>query len=108
MAATPKLTNSNNVTAVTTVYTCPVATAAIVMGLLCCNDGAADTTLTVEVVDSTGPTTTKICNAEPLPLNSSKNPILNTGRLNLEAGDSIKVTSGGENVDVTVSILELT
>ena len=96
---------ANNVTTVTTVYTAPGATTAVVIGLIVANDSGSDTTVTVSVTK--GATTVNLLNAAPLPSASNISVLSNNNRVVLLTGNSISVTAAA-NVDVTVSVLELT
>lgn len=96
---------AHNVTTVTTVYTAPAATTSIVIGLLIANNAGADTTVTVSATK--GATTVNLLNTAPLPSASNIAVLSNNTRLVLITGNSISVTAAA-NVDVTVSVLELT
>jgi hypothetical protein len=96
---------ANNVTTVTTVYTAPVATTSVIVGLIVANDAGSDTTVTVSATK--GATTVNLLNAAPLPSGSNLSVLSNNNRLVLLAGNSISVTAAA-SVDVIASIMELT
>lgn len=96
---------SNNVTSVTTVYTAPGSTTSVVIGLIVANETSSDTTVTISMTK--GGTTISLLNSGPLPGNSNLAVLTNNSRLVLLAGNSIAVTAG-QNVDVAVSVLEIT
>jgi hypothetical protein len=96
---------SDNVTTVTTVYTAPGGTTSVVIGLIVANDSVTDTTVTVSLTK--GGTTVDLLAAAPLPAASNLSVLSNNNRLVLLTGNSLSVTAAN-NVDVTVSIMEIT
>jgi hypothetical protein len=96
---------SDNVTTVTTVYTAPGGTTSVVIGLIVANDAGTDTTVTVSLTK--GGTTVDLLTAAPLPAASNLSVLSNNNRLVLLTGNSLSVTAAN-NVDVTVSIMEIT
>lgn len=107
MANTFKLRVANGVTAETTIYTAPASTTAVLVGLVVGNDAGADTTVTVEVTDSSAATSVNMLTAAPLPAASNLQVIDGNSRVVLETGDSISVTAGAA-CDVTLSLMEIT
>ena len=95
-------------TTLTTVYTCPSATVAIVMKINCANtDVSTDTSVSVSWSDASASADFFLCKGTILPMKSSlkvgdEEPII------LEAGDTLKVQAGDANkIDVTLAILEI-
>ncbi len=105
MAQTFNNAITNNVTSVTTVYTAPAGTTSVVVGLIIANETSTDTTVTVSMTK--GATTISLLNSGPLPGNSNIMVLNNNSRLVLLTGNSLAVTAG-QNVDVAVSVLEIT
>ena len=107
MAQTFKNAVLNNITGSTTVYTVPVATTAVIVGLVISNDSttSADTTVTVAVTQ--GAQTVNLIKGGPLPYTSNISVLNNNTRMVMVAGDVLSVTSG-QPADVIVSILEIT
>lgn len=98
---------ANNVTTVTTVYTCPSATSAVVTSILVCNDAGTDGTVTVSLYKSNVSTTVNISSSAPLPANSNFNALATNNRMNMEAGDYITVTASQAS-DVVISAMQIT
>ena len=95
-----------SVTTVQTVYTCPGATTATIVGLVVANAAGADTTATVKVIDNSAAVTANLCLVTPVPAASNLNVLNNNNRVVLEAADSITVTCAAA-CDVVVSVLEI-
>jgi hypothetical protein len=89
-----------------TAYTCPGSTTAIVIGFSACNVHATDAkAFELKTVTSGGGSEAIIANAISIPVNDTLNPI--QGKLVLEAGDYIQVKGPDANIEVTMSILEI-
>jgi hypothetical protein len=108
MAATFKNTKAVLADTATTVYTCPSATTAIVLGCQVANVGAADHTLDFYWEDtSDSSAVTYLADEVTVPQYAAYEPI--GGKLVLEAGDVVKGLGDTTDVlEVTVSVLELT
>jgi len=95
-------------TDLTTVYTCPAATKAIVIGCQVANvDGtnSADLTL-VWTDDSDGDAATNLVKTLTIPPDAALNPI--GGKLVLEAGDTIQAqASAAGDLELSLSVLEI-
>lgn len=81
------------VTTVTTIYTVPALTTAIIGQLCIANQSTStDTTVTVQLVKSTGTVTTSLCNSAPVPA-AGNLMLLSLGqKLYMMTGDLVKVT----------------
>lgn len=92
----------------TTIYTCPAATKAIVIGCQVTNVTVSTQALDFYWTDSSDTNTaTYLANAIGVPTQSSYEPI--GGKLVLEAGDTLVGISGtASGLEATVSVLELT
>jgi hypothetical protein len=99
---------SNVGIAETTIYSCPVGVAAIVILAQVTNE-TTDTISQVTVVHSRPgepQTDFKIANGAYIPPNDSIN-VVPDGRLALETNDSIKISASGDNeLNIVLSILE--
>jgi hypothetical protein len=107
MATAFKMVTKDGVTGATTLYTAPALTTAVVIGLVIANDAGADTTIVVNVVDSSTATTAKLCSSLPLPAASNVQLLDSNTRLVLEAGDSISLTAVAV-CDAVISVMEVT
>ena len=93
----------------TAVYTAPASTTSIVISLRITNvDGAADDTITADVVDGTSGNS-RIANTMSVPADTSLE-LAGTSKIVLETGDKIDLTGGAASGDLEafVSILEIT
>ena len=91
------------------IYTCPVATTAIVITLRVTNvDGSADDTITAEVNDSSASLTAEIAHTMTVPADASLE-LAGTSKIVLEAGDDIELTGGASSGDLEafISVLEI-
>jgi hypothetical protein len=92
-----------------TVYTAPAATTSFVISLRVTNvDGAADDTITADVIDGTSGNS-RIANTMSVPADTSLE-LAGTSKIVLETGDKIDLTGGAASGDLEafVSILEIT
>ncbi len=91
------------------IYTCPSGVASIVILAQVTNVSAGTTTYTVSAVHSRStesPTDYKFANNVSVPPNDSVN-LIPDGRLVLETGDVIKVSSNStDNLNIVLSVLE--
>ena len=95
-------------TALTTLYTCPAATKAIVIHCQAAVvDVAAAADLTLQWVDSSASSAvTHLAKSITIPPCAAINPL--GGRLVLEAGDTLKAAASAANkIELSVSILEI-
>ena len=89
-----------------TAYTCPGATTAIVIGFTACNVHASDAkSFELKTVTSGGGSEAILVSGISIPVADSLNPI--QGKLVLEAGDYIQIKGTDANIEVTMSILEI-
>ena len=107
MAATFKNARSVLADSATTVYTCPSATTAIIIGCQVANVGAADHQLDFYWEDtSAAGTATYLADEVTVPQYAAYEPI--GGKLVLEAGDIVKgLGDTASTLEVTLSVLEL-
>ena len=90
---------------VTSCYTSPAATKSILIGGTFANNTENSVNLSVEILDSSGPTAALLANKIPVPTGSSF-VIADTGKTLLEAGDVVRVYCDSDNaIDVNLSIL---
>ena len=90
---------------VTSCYTSPAATKSILIGGTFANNTENSVNLSVEILDSSGPTAALLANKIPVPTGSSF-VIADTGNTLLEAGDVVRVYCNANNaIDVNLSIL---
>ena len=90
-----------------TLYTCPAATTAIVIGMQAANVHASDAkTFGVKTLTSGGGSEAIIANDISIPVNDTLAPI--QGKLVLEANDYIQIKGADTNIEVTLSVLEIT
>ena len=90
---------------VTSCYTSPAATKSILIGGTFANNTENSVNLSVEILDSSGPTTALLASKIPVP-NGSSFVISDTGKTLLEAGDVVRVYCNANNaIDVNLSIL---
>jgi hypothetical protein len=110
MANTFKLKTKAGVTTLATVYTVPSSTTAIVLGMIIGNVNSTSVTATVTLSSDTSDTETnadvEIITNAPIPGNSSLE-LLAGNKIVMQATDLIRVY-GSNNVDVTLSIMEIT
>jgi hypothetical protein len=109
MAETFKNAYLDVTNAAQTVYTAPAATTSIVISLRVTNvDGAADDTITADVIDGTSGNS-RIANTMSVPADTSLE-LAGTSKIVLETGDKIDLTGGAASGDLEafVSILEIT
>tara|TARA_Y100001973_G_C5191756_1_gene331441 strand:- start:293 stop:616 length:324 start_codon:yes stop_codon:yes gene_type:complete len=90
-----------------TIYTCPAATTAIVIGMQAANVHASDPkTFAVQTLTSGGGSAAIIANDISIPSHDTLAPI--QGKLVLEAGDYMQIKGADTNIEVTLSVLEIT
>ena len=90
---------------VTSCYTSPAATKSILIGGTFANNTENSVNLSVEILDSSGPTAALLASKIPVP-NGSSFVIGDTGKTLLEAGDVVRVYCDADNaIDVNLSIL---
>ncbi len=90
---------------VTSCYTSPAATKSILIGGTFANNTENSVNLSVEILDSSGPTAALLASKIPVPTGSSF-VIADTGKTLLEAGDVVRVYCDANNaIDVNLSIL---
>ena len=90
---------------VTSCYTSPAATKSILIGGTFANNTENSVNLSVEILDSSGPTTALLASKIPVPTGSSF-VISDTGKTLLEAEDVVRVYCDANNaIDVNLSIL---
>ena len=90
---------------VTSCYTSPAATKSILIGGTFANNTENSVNLSVEILDSSGPTAALLANKIPVPTGSSF-VISDTGKTLLEAEDVVRVYCDSNNaIDVNLSIL---
>jgi len=110
MANTFKLKTKAAVSTLATVYTVPSSTTAIVLGMIIGNVGSTAVTSTVTLSSDTNDTETnadvEIITNAPIPGNSSLE-LLAGNKIVMQTTDYIRVYGSG-NVDVTLSIMEIT
>ena len=96
-------------------YTCPVSTTTIILGMVLANVHTSQVTTSVKLVSTTSGggrtaqnTTTFLLKDAPLPVGSSLE-ILSGNKVVLEAGDKIQIDcSVADKTSVTMSIMEIT
>jgi hypothetical protein len=107
MPTTPKSTNRASVTALTSIYTVPAATTAIVLGIFIAERTSTATTVTVTYQNTASGVTTNLAFNVLLPANGTLLVLDANSRLVMQTGDILRV-SAGTGVDVTMSYLEIT
>ena len=108
MANTFKSAATGSTTAVTTMYTCPAATSAVVHAMYLSNvDGTNDATVTVSVSGSANFSTRRyLLKTVDVPADST---VVIEKPINLGAGDKLETkASANGDIDVFASILEIT
>lgn len=104
--STTNLTTTN----ITDVYQCPTGTGAkaIVLSCLVANvDGTSSADITMTITSAGNTATTKIANTIPVPADTTLELIPN--KLILQTGQKLRATASAANdLDITVSILEIT
>lgn len=107
MATTFKNAVKASVTTVTTVYTAPAATTAVVIGFVVNNRSGTDTTITVDLIDSSAAVTSNLLTTAPLPAASNMSVLDYSTRAVLETGDSIRLTAANA-CDAVAAVMEIT
>jgi hypothetical protein len=93
---------------VATVYTCPSATTAVVIGVTLCNLKTSGVEGTLALTDASVSATVSILKSAPIPSGSSIIAVGGEQKIVLEAGDALKVTaSEASAIDVMLSVLEI-
>ena len=108
MANTFKSAATGSTTAVTTLYTCPAATSAVVHAMYLSNvDGTNDATISVSVSGSANFNDRRfLLKTVEVPADST---VVIEKPINLGAGDKLETqASANDDVDVFASILEIT
>lgn len=91
------------------VYTCPAATSATVIGVNVANILTQNIQVDVQITDDSATVTKYLVKGATIPQGSSTILVGGEQKVVLEANDSITVTSTVDNsVDVVVSVLEIT
>jgi hypothetical protein len=91
------------------VYACPSATSATVIGVNVANIVSQNIEVDVEITDNSAGLTKYLVKGATLPQGSSTILVGGEQKVVLEANDSITVTSSvNSSVDVVVSVLEIT
>ena len=116
MANTFKLKTNDNMPASAgtplTLYTCPVSTTTVVLGLLLCNNETSQRTVDVKIESDTSDTETNatvfLTKDTPIPATSSLE-LLAGNKVVLQATDVLKIDSDvAGKIDATLSIMEIT
>ena len=108
MANTFKSAATGSTTSVTTMYTCPAATSAVVHAMYLSNvDGANDATITVSISGSANFDTRRyLLKTVDVPADST---VIIEKPINLGTGDKLETQASADNdIDVFASILEIT
>ena len=108
MANTFKSAATGSMTDLTTMYTCPVSTTAVVHAIYLTNiDGTNDATVSVAVSGSANFSTRRyLLKTVDVPADST---VVIEKPINLGAGDKLETeASGNDDIDVFASILEIT
>ena len=108
MANTFKSAATGSTTAVTTMYTCPAATSAVVHAMYLSNvDGTNDATITVSISGSANFDTRRyLLKTVDVPADST---VIIEKPINLGVGDKLETqASANDDIDVFASILEIT
>ena len=108
MANTFKSAATGSTTALTTLYTCPAATSAVVHAMYLSNiDGSDDATVTISVSGSANFNTRRyILKTVDVPADST---VVIEKPINLGAADELETQASANNdIDVFASILEIT
>jgi len=94
-------------TSPTSIYTCPVATQAVIHAIYITNvDGTNQADATIELYDSSQTTAFKVGMNLPLPIKST---LVFEKPINLEANDELRLSANvNGDVEVVASILEIT
>ena len=119
MANTFRMTNQASVgTSLTTIYTCPSSTTAVVIGIMCCNTTSSTVNASVKLVSTTANTTntgqsgsnTGCFLVKTVPIqDSSSLEIMAGNKIVLQTGDYIQLqSSGGSSLDIIISYMEMT
>ena len=96
-------------TSTASVYTCPSATTAVVIGVTLCNLKSSGIEGTLQLTDTSAGATVSILKDAPIPSGSSVVVVGGGQKIVLEAGDILKVVaSEAAAIDVTMSVLEIT
>ena len=108
MANTFKSAATGSTTAVTTLYTCPAATSAVVHAMYLSNvDGTNDATISISVSGSANFNTRRfLLKTVDVPADST---VVIEKPINLEAADKLETqASANDDIEVFASILEIT
>jgi hypothetical protein len=108
MANTFKSAATGSTTSVTTMYTCPAATSAVVHAMYLSNvDGTNDATITVSISGSANFDTRRyLLKTVDVPADST---VIIEKPINLGVGDKLETqASANDDIDVFASILEIT
>ena len=90
-----------------TLYTCPGATTAVVLGLAIANKNGVSVTASVQFSDSSAAANYQLIEGVLLPSNTTLET-LEGQKYILEAGDSLKVKAGiASSLDVILGIMEI-
>lgn len=90
-----------------TLYTCPGATTAVVLGLGIANKNGVSVTASVQFTDSSAASDYQILEAVLIPSNTTLET-LEGQKYILEAGDSLKVKSNiASSLDVVLGVMEI-
>jgi len=113
MANTFKLKTKASVgTSLTTVYTVPASTTTVVIGLTVANKttGSVNASAQIVTASTTGENADDVYIVKDIPLPSGSSVEMMSGnKINLEAGDIIKVqSSAATSLDASLSIMEIT
>ena len=119
MANTFRMTNKASVgTSLTTIYTCPSATTAVVIGIMCSNTSSATVNASIKLNSSTSNTTntgqsgsnTNCFIVKNIPIQDSTSlEIMGGNKIVLQAGDIIQLqSSGASSLDIIISYMEMT
>lgn len=109
MAETFKNASLQNVSnsSAQTLYTAPSATSTIVLGAALANKTGNTISATLNFVDSSATTTTKMLSAVQIPPNTTLE-VFSGQKYVLETGDSLTaLASAGTSLDITLAVLEL-
>jgi len=119
MANTFRMTNQASVgTGLTTIYTCPTSTTAVVIGIMCCNISSATVNASIKLNSSTSNATntgqsgsnTNCFIVKDVPVqDSSSLEIMSGNKIVMQAGDIIQLqSSGASSLDIIISYMEMT
>ena len=110
MANTFKVKTKLNVgisSGVSTIYTVPSSTTAVLVGLTLANTSSSSITATVTLTNNDGDNVTLLKNA-PIPVGSSLE-VMSGNKIVMEASDILKAyASASSSMDCTLSLMEIT